>query len=270
MTARKPSGKTRISQRMTMSLNANLEKRVLGYATAASAAGVSLLALTAPAEAKIVYTPANVQIVGNVYLDLNHDGIHDFRFSTVHFSYTVAAAAPNHHTFGTRSIAELRVYPVGTRNQIWGHSSYASALKPGVRVGPKFSPGGFSMVQVAGISGGLSVYYGPWQGTKSNRTVKNRYVGLKFLIKGQVHYGWARLTVTAKYPISATLTGYAYETVPNKGIVTGKTKDSIADGIEPAADTTARSLYLQPMSLGVLARGAAGPAIALKRGATWQ
>ena len=109
------------------------------------------------------------------YLDLNHDGINDFRFSTTHRSGTGAAHAG---TFFRTSAAQLRVYPVGTRNQIWGHSSYASALKPGVRVGPKFPQGGFSMVEVRGINSQLSVYYGPWEGTKSNRTVKNLFAAI--------------------------------------------------------------------------------------------
>ncbi len=270
MTPPKLPHQVRISQKIAINLNPKLEKGLLGYAAAASAAGVSLLALTPAAEAKIVYTHANVQIIGNVYLDLNHDGIHDFRFSTTHHSGTGAAHAG---TFFRTSAAQLRVYPVGTRNQIWGHSSYASALKPGVLVGPKFREGGFSMAAVRGINSQLSVYYGLWQGTKSNRTVKNRYVGLKFLIKGQVHYGWARLTVTVKWPISATLTGYAYETVPNKAIVTGKSRGPDAEGpdeeqIEPTAEQGTRPEVPQPASLGMLALGAA--ATPRKRSVIWQ
>jgi hypothetical protein len=96
---------------------------------------------------------------------------------------------------------------------------------------------------------------------------------LKFLIKGQVHYGWARLTLTVKYPISATLTGYAYETVPNKAIVTGKTQGPDAEGpdveqIEPTADQGTRSDLPQPASLGMLALGAA--TTGRKRSAIWQ
>jgi len=175
MTPPKLSNQVRISQNIAIRLNPKLEKGLLSYAAAASAAGVSLLALTPAAQAKIVYTPAHVQILGNVYLDLNHDGINDFRFSTTHRSGTGAAHAG---TFFRTSAAQLRVYPVGTRNQIWGHSSYASALKPGVRVGPKFPQGGFSMVEVRGINSQLSVYYGPWEGTKSNRTVKNLFAAI--------------------------------------------------------------------------------------------
>jgi hypothetical protein len=50
------------------------------YALAASAAGVSLLALASPAEAKIVYTKTHRLLPGGkeIFLDLNHDGTNDF------------------------------------------------------------------------------------------------------------------------------------------------------------------------------------------------
>ncbi len=55
-----------------------------------------------------------------------------------------------------------------------------------------------------------------------------RYLGLKFQIKGETHYGWARLNVSVRAQggvnITATLTGYAYETIANKAIIAGKTK----------------------------------------------
>jgi len=58
-----------------------LRLRLNAYALAASAAGVGILALAQPAEAKIVYTPTNVTIVGpngSYNLDLNNDGQIDF------------------------------------------------------------------------------------------------------------------------------------------------------------------------------------------------
>ena len=77
---------------------------------------------------------------------------------------------------------------------------------------------------------------------------KNRYLGLQFVIKGQVHYGWARLTVTfsPQKPAAGVLpilTGYAYETEPNKPILTGKTKGPDV-------------ITLDPATLGYLAGGA--------------
>jgi hypothetical protein len=101
--------------------------------------------------------------------------------------------------------------------------------------------------------------YGKWI------NVNNRYLGLKFKIKGKFHYGWARLSVhNFINDISATLTGYAYETIPNKPIITGKTKgedDSSVEQPNPADPSPDASLTdpipaPQPASLGALAMGA--------------
>src|SRR5579863_6017093 len=67
-------------RRDSVFLNPRLEKNVLAYAAAASAAGVGVLALAPPAAAKVVYTKANQLISpNNIFnLDLNHDGKTDF------------------------------------------------------------------------------------------------------------------------------------------------------------------------------------------------
>src|SRR5580692_12210999 len=70
--------------RTTAELSKSLHQGLNTYALAASAAGVGMLALVQPAEAKIVYTPANVYIrccFQLVPLDVNHDGVNDFAFS---------------------------------------------------------------------------------------------------------------------------------------------------------------------------------------------
>jgi hypothetical protein len=68
------------------------------YAIAAGAAGVGILALAQPAEGKIVYTPAHKNAVLGINLDLNHDGIADFRIcysdNTYHCSATGASRPP--------------------------------------------------------------------------------------------------------------------------------------------------------------------------------
>src|SRR5580692_10290041 len=66
-----------------------VQRQLNSYALAAGAAGVGMLALAQPAEAKIVYTAAHIPIVQNggpVELDLNHDGINDFQFSNTYYS----------------------------------------------------------------------------------------------------------------------------------------------------------------------------------------
>ena len=103
---------------------------------------------------------------------------------------------------------------------------------------------------------------GPWF------NITNRYLGLKFTIKGKTHYGWARLTVGRGLALPATLTGYAYETIPDKAIVAGKT-NGVADDfthLDPGPNASTPGPIpetLQPASLGTLALGAQG--LALRR-----
>src|SRR6202140_1775245 len=86
----------------------------------------------------------------------------------------------------------------------------------------------------------------------------NRYVGIKFQIKGRFHFGWARIPVTTQArSFTATLTGYAYETVPGKGIVAGKTRGP--EQIEAESDSaTLRTLFREQATLGMLVLGEGG------------
>lgn len=232
-------------------LATGLERRLTAYASAAIAAGASLAALTPRAEAEIVYTPANTVINGGLNLDLNHDGLADFG---------IAVGGPASFDNVTVSCAVHQTYrrsPKGMAcnyltNQIWGRGvasgRFASALPAGFPVGPNksyFQAAKYPFaVEMGGIgckctTSGGSLTAGQWLSTE------NRYLGLQFVIKGEVHYGWARLNVgfTSTGRITATLTGYAYETVPNKPIITGKTKGPDVVTVEPA-------------TLGHLAQGA--------------
>lgn len=215
-----------IGKRIPAGLRESLENRLARYAAVGAAAGVGVLASGPTAQAKIVYTPANVTIVPNqvAAFDLNHDGIKDFfliqstRFKT-----------------GTLSID-----PVRPSNRIIGMKPYASALPAGAKIGP-----GGKFQQDHDLMASTYFFYnygskGPWKGNTTS------YLGLKFLITGEVHYGWARVqvaTTIGKFPeVTATLTGYAYETVANKAIVAGKTKGP-------------NVVTLQPATLGMLAQG---------------
>jgi hypothetical protein len=257
--------------RRTARLGKELERSLSAYACAAAAAGVSLLAMTRSAEAKIVYTPADVKIAingGLVPLDLNHDGVTDFVFSNSFHSI---------YTFSSPSFARLFV---GTgagnaRNKFWGRgvmtsrgrNRFASALRAGFTVGANKS---YFQKSPKALMARLDVDYLPNLGRAATTYrytshtsgqwlyTRHRYLGLRFMISGQVHYGWARVAVTrtgkgyGKNSIEATLTGYAYETVPNKPIITGKTKGPDV-------------VIFDPASLGHLAQGAFGSPVWRKR-----
>ena len=203
-------------------LSANLDKNLLTYAVAASAAGVSLLALAQPADAKIVYTKANSEIAPNktLNLNLNHDRHIDFVFSNCVYETT-----SNRGPF----IEYLAIAPSG-RNGVLGH---ASVLASGISVGPKrrFQARTVTMLKFSQYCTPDSLCDTHISGAWKNIT--GSYLGLKFFIRGQAHFGWARLNVTlSDKGIYAMLTGYAYETVANRPIITGDTKgEDSASGV---------------------------------------
>lgn len=237
--------------RKVKSLSDSTIRQLNTYALAASAAGVGMLALTQPAEAEIVYTQAHHVINANqtYKLDINQDGTPDFELKNVF------------NTFSGNSAGYLQVLPGRNANEVWAapHAPgcgseilCAAALPEGESVGPTaaFKPdflGGERMV----ASDIVSSNSGSWLNV-------TRYLGLKFVIAGQTHYGWARLTVTGhRFMITATLTGYAYETTPNTPIITGATSGPVAAESSPSAITPDSA----PMTLAALALGAPGLSI---------
>jgi hypothetical protein len=252
MAAEKPRRRKSRGGQGPIRLTVGVEQRLVGYASAAAAAGVSLAAMATSAEAKIIYTPANMPINGYVSLDVNHDGIADILIRKVNYGNgsSLSAGCALHTTFqaGPPKGAACNYLT----DQIWGRGvarRFASALPAGFKVRPSkayFQAAKYPFFAVMGEIGA-----GAYEHSSNSEGqwlyAKDRYLGLQFVIKGQVHYGWARFTVT--FPpqpsrgILAILTGYAYETEPNTPIITGKTKG-------PDVVT------LDPSTLGQLAAGA--------------
>ncbi len=100
----------------------------------------------------------------------------------------------------------------------------------------------------------VSSWLGPW--VDDGKGIKAGYLGVRFKIHNELHYGWIRLCIKTHVEegenntFTATLDGYAYETIPNKSIIAGETKG-------------ADDLVRDPGSLGALAAGA--PAMSASR-----
>ncbi len=213
------------------------------YALAAGAAGVSLLALAQPAGATIVYTKTHKIVHNGMRLDLRNNHVAEFVFGT--YIGCAPSQCWNQISFNGATFMYDSIEVVQGRHAVW-----VDALSKGAVIGPRAHfgrEGRDDNIRMAAL----------WfAGSKTLSTsgdwinVTNRYIGLKFRIHGKVHYGWARLNVilnhlNAKNAFVGTLTGYAYETIPNKAIIAGKTK---------GPDVTT----VQPGSLGRLAQGSAG------------
>jgi hypothetical protein len=237
-----PVAKSR--NRAMVQLGRHLEKNLVAYVAAASA---TLLTASLPAEAEIIYTPSNTPMTlahsnkGVVYtqLDLNNDGVPDFTFamsSTNHFSS---------YGYTTKAKFFLQITPNQAGNQVvLGKTGpTASAVPAGVKIGPqeKFGSAGYLVNRSYNRSLSRAKSSGTWQ------PVEFAYVGLKILINGQVHYGWARIKFPYPFAyIEPSIYGYAYESTPNEAITTGQTS-----GSESGSGAS------EPASLGMLAGGAA-------------
>ena len=204
-----------------------LSQRLLAYAAAAGAAGVGVLAAAAPARADIVFTPANITFSdSNLAIDITHGTLNDFLF-TGFSSTNMSLNVDGYHGDGI-----LR-----------GPSGYAAALGRGAKIGAsagKF----FEELEMAGISYRGSTLTGSWA------DVRNRYLGLSIDVNGQIHYGWAELSVRkpgSRRAIVATLEGYAYDTVANQTIRAGQ-----------VGPNTLISTTPEPGTLGLLALGSLG------------
>ena len=211
-------------------VNAKLNQRLATYASAASAAGVAMLAIAPSAEAKIVYTPAGQRMTLGGYLpiDINGDGIEDFFFEW-------RLLGSSFVTYGSY-VAVIRK----TIDDPLVMSS-AAALNWGVRIGPKAQ---FRSLALLVLYSGLSAR-GPWAG------VNDKFLGVTFKISGQTHYGWVRVNLHTK-----TITGYAYETNANQPILAGEKSGPVTTAAaDPAQVLTPVN---QPATLGALARGADG------------
>lgn len=218
-------------------LGDRVARRLKGYAVAAGAAGVGLLA-AAPASAEIVYTPADhtCKTYCQFYLDVNHDGTNDFLFQNE------AGLGLGSTTFLLVDGLNANGLPHANR-VVLARSQFKSAadLAFGAPIGPgaAFSHSASMAFAYNGSIGG------PWA------NAQHRYLGLKFLINGQVHYGWAEFSVSifrgSGHGIQAQLEGYAYDTVPNQAVYAGERGGSAA----------AR----QPATLGLLALGSTGRAV---------
>ena len=78
------------------------------------------------------------------------------------------------------------------------------------------------------FSSGQGISYGNWPFTYGGTDgTEVRFLGVKFQIKGQTHYGWIRLAVgVGRKAVPGAVLGYAYETIANKRLSAGNSSMS--------------------------------------------
>ena len=220
------------------------------YAAAAlGVAGAGVLAAAqTPAAHHFQYTAADIPLTepGNttVPIDFNHDGVTDITLSATGTSMQFSG-------HGGQAYGAIFETPPAGNFAIGGR-----AINFGVPIdrGGAFQSSKQRLAWAFNRVLATSSYHRTSSGGPF-KNVTNKYLGVRFLIAGHVHEGWIRLSIScSKFGVvSGTITGYAYDTVPDElGVIAaGKFMGPVVKeaSIEKAA----------PGSLGMLALGS--PAI---------
>jgi len=239
--ARRPRKPAKLSDPLARSLHL--------YALAATASGF-VLAANQPCQAGVVYTPAHRYIGrdSKMGIDFNHDGnpdvvIREIPWNLIGYPGNMVSAVPE---------------PKGGIET--GLVGFADELGSGAKIGASDQFLAKSAYLVSATDSGVYYHYlGSW----SFPTAKG-YLGVRFMIDGETHYGWARVNVRfdqPKHQFDVVLTGYAYETQPNTLIRAGdmgqitepedRSQDEKSENVSAAQPETEDN-----PTLGALAAGA--------------
>ena len=188
-----------------------IQKKLNAYAAAAGT-----IALAGAADAQIAYTDINPDTIIHdslvFNLDFDNNGQPELRFETVMStgsSYDVNLALVN--------------VTGNANNAILGSLYAANYPFPFAMNNGDSISGTNTNWRAATVNSGiqyLGVVYG--SNTYANFLgVSDKYIGVRFMIGSNTHYGWVRLSVTANAD-SITIKDYAYEVLPGVGLTAGQ------------------------------------------------
>ncbi|MBI1191545.1 MAG: hypothetical protein GC205_00030 [Bacteroidetes bacterium] len=192
-------------------------------------AAVFLAGTAKSAEADIIYTdvdPDAFLVNSTISIDFNDDGINDFTLQQYNFGYG---------TFES-NFAVLEGIPgfsYGIIGLPGGYSYLAQALNPGDFIGPgaNFNSSDYGILGSFFAFGSSVFGVGEWS------AVTDRYLGVKFQIGPNTHYGWIRLD--AEINCSALrVKDFAYEDSPGVPILAGDATLPVAAGAVSALVAT--------------------------------
>jgi hypothetical protein len=211
-------------KRSKVSLDANLDKKLNDYEVAGSshaftqiAAGVATVTLTGigilsfahAAEAEVIFTPTHQSMRGPrgfFPIDFNADGVPDVGVA-LYSSFDLSS--------GFKGVQILSAYGLQTGNEIAvTKKGFAGLGVGGEELGSSANFMNHGLMAEQRWDSRGSSHKGQWQNVASRH-----FLGVKFLINGQTHFGWLRFSMANAG--AATLTGYAYESIADKPIIAG-------------------------------------------------
>lgn len=211
-------------------MKSTLHKKLNAYALTAGA-----LTLASAADAQITYVDINPDTIlsdlgSSAYdLDLDNDGTKDIYFYLMD---------PATNYFSVFTYGDIQAGP----------TNYASVLDSSDNILSSNSSWNTTFTYISYTT------TGDWIGAT------DKYLALKFDIAGQTHYGWVRMSMSADAD-SLIIKDYAYNTVPDSGLLAGQTSTITGIAQSPAinipqvhvyANTLFVQLREQPVSEGMI------------------
>jgi hypothetical protein len=203
-----------------------LSKRLAQYgALTIAIAGVT------DANGQIEYTDITPDFNGGINsdyaLDLNNDGTDDFQ---------ITQSQPYSYPSFSFLVNRLAIRPLDAANETLvdnpsaGAYAYPFALDSGGVISSgqaTWNNNGFGSSSFQSLNW-ASTYYGSLYNDGNFVGVADKFIGLRFNISGQTHYGWVRLDVSADATVWA-VKDYAYNSVAGEPINAGQTTLGIAE-----------------------------------------
>ena len=178
----------------------SLTGKLKAYSMAAGALGMA----AGTAEANVIYTDENPDFAGVIgsqyFLDLNNDGNDDFRI-------------------WHNGSSNLYISPLTSQNEVLGSGGSTFAYPFALNSSAIISSGAGGFFN-NGFGGGFqslnygNCSFGNWC------TVTDGFIGLRFQIGANIHYGWVRLDVNQAGSVW-TVKDYAYEDIAGTAILAG-------------------------------------------------
>ncbi len=189
-----------------------------------SALAGSVLAVAGSADAQIIYTDVNPDTLMNSTLgslitydvDFDNNGITDMSVGTYAYAY---GGSNLNYSFNFLSPDAVSA-AIGTID-----ANYSLPTPTPLASGVFVDPASVNWLDTTASGGTTQFNAATFMGTTllgTFNTGADAYIGARFLIGANTHYGWIRINVSADCS-TTTVKDFAYKAVPNTGLNTGET-----------------------------------------------
>lgn len=205
-------------------MNKILQNKLKIYSALTSVVAVGSL----DSQAQIIHRDVNYTGGYTSYdIDIDQNGVKDFNFDLKAHSFT-NSSGDNIKVNGVNATGLKASNSIIGRN-FYSYISLANSLGAGYTINNTLSSSYYSFLQSGFMAMTYQIFnstgsylYGGNFGSFSDDTQSNKYLGVRFDISGQTHYGWMRFQFNSLDGSLWLLKDLAYNTIPNQDIAAGE------------------------------------------------